>query len=229
MTDKKEDKKKDIPKKSADIEKKESDKNTESEIKVKNGDAKEDQGSEEEKIDDSKDPAEEMQEKLKAAQQEAKESYDRLLRATAEFENYKKRAAREMEDFRKYANEMLIKEFLSVVDNMERAISSSKDGDGANDSVKEGVEMTLKEVLKIFEKFNVSQVDCVEKPFDPNFHQAVMREETENYPENTIINEFQKGYILHDRLIRPAMVVVAAAKSKNDEKKEIKQDKTNSK
>lgn len=166
-----------------------------------------------------KDLIKEMEAKLKTAQEESKQTYDRLLRVSAEFENHKKRSAREMEEFRKFANESLIKEMLLVVDNLERAINSSSDAEQANSGLVQGVDITLKEILKIFEKFNVKPVESLKKRFDPSFHQAVMTEETDDYTEHTVINELQKGYMMHDRLLRPAMVVVSMPKVKsNDEK-----------
>lgn len=155
----------------------------------------------------------EMEAKLEAKTKEAEESYDRLLRVSAEFENYKKRASREMEEFRKYANQSLLKEMLSVVDNLELAINSSNEGENPDTSLIEGLNLTLNEILKVFEKFNVKPIEARGKTFDPAFHEAVMREETDDYPENTVISEFQKGYLIHDRLLRPAMVVVAVPKT----------------
>ena len=167
----------------------------------------------------------EIEDKLKVAQDESKATYDRLLRASAEFENHKKRSTREMDEFRKFANESLIKELLSVVDNLERAINSSSDARQANSGLVEGVEITLKELLKIFEKFKVKPVESLKKHFDPNFHQAVMTEETDDYAEHIVINELQKGYMMHDRLLRPAMVVVSTPKDKsNNENKDKKID-----
>jgi len=160
------------------------------------------------------DPLKEMEIKIKSLEDEAKETYDRFLRVSAEFENYKKRSAREMSEFKKFANESLIKELLLVVDNMERAISSSKDEGNSNNGLIEGIDMTLKELLKIFEEFGVKQVESLGKPFDPNFHQAVMQEETDKHPHNTVINELQKGYIINERLLRPATVVVSMSKEK---------------
>ena len=160
------------------------------------------------------DPLKEMETKIKALEEETKETYDRFLRLSAEFENYKKRSAREMSEFKKFANESLIKELLLVVDNMERAINSSKDEGNSNNSLIEGIDMTLKELLKIFEKFGVKQVESMGKPFDPNFHQAVMQQEADEHPHNTVINELQKGYIINERLLRPAMVVVSSSKEK---------------
>jgi len=165
--------------------------------------------------------AEETIEKLKSeleqVRKEAADEQDRLLRLSAEFENYKKRMNRQSDEFKKYANESLLKELLTVVDNLERAISSTN-GDRSVERegcVVEGVEMTLNEILKILEKFNVRPVEARGKPFDPTYHEAMMQEETDEYPENTVINELQRGYMIHDRLLRPAMVVVSKAKSKS--------------
>lgn len=154
----------------------------------------------------------EMETRLESVEQEAKEAHDRFLRVSAEFENYKKRSAREMDEFRKFANESLIREMLTVVDNLERALNSSNNDNQANSHIAEGVDMTLKEILKVFEKFNVKPIEALGKPFDPNFHQAAMREETNERPENTVLNELEKGYMIHDRLLRPAMVVVSMPK-----------------
>lgn len=156
------------------------------------------------------DPVKILEKELSKAKDAAAASHDRLLRATAEFDNYKKRSERELGDFRKFANESLIKELLPVMDNLERAIESSA-GEAAAASIVEGVDMTLKEIYKVLEKFNLKSLESEGKPFDPNFHQAVMQEETDEMPDNTVLKVMQKGYILHDRLIRPAMVVVAKA------------------
>lgn len=148
--------------------------------------------------------------KLAAAEQERKEIYDRLLRVSAEFENYRKRSARETENFKKFANESFVKELLPVADDMERAIASS-----GQDShpILDGVKIILEKLLKILDSFGVKALEsAVGKVFDPGFHEAAMLEESEEYPENTVIREFQKGYLLHDRLLRPATVVVSKAK-----------------
>lgn len=149
---------------------------------------------------------------LESAKQEAKDNYDRLLRISAEFENYKKRTAREVEGFKKFANESLIKELLPVADNLERAIESSVSEENTA-GITEGVQMTLKEIFKIFEKFAVSPIESVGKPFDPAFHEAVFQELSEEFPENTVLREFHKGYMIYDRLLRPAMVVVSKTKA----------------
>jgi molecular chaperone GrpE len=176
-----------------------------------------------EEADDAEagDSIKEMKARFEAKEEEAKETYDRLLRVSADFENYKKRSAREMEEFRKYANQSLLKEMLSVVDNLELAITSSSDGEKTDKALIEGLNLTLNEILRVFEKFNVTPIEAQGKTFDPAYHEAVMRDETDDYPENTVISEFQKGYLIHDRLLRPAMVVVAVpktttGKAKND-------------
>jgi molecular chaperone GrpE len=152
-----------------------------------------------------------LEERCQAAEEEARQNYDRLLRVSAEFDNYKKRTQRDMEDFRKYANEAILSELLTVIDNLERAIQSGKDSEGSINCLTEGVDLTMKELLKIFERFSVRQIDAVGRPFDPNFHQAVLQETSNEHPTNTVLQEFQKGYLLHDRLLRPAMVVVSKA------------------
>lgn len=159
------------------------------------------------------DSLKDLQAKFEAAEEKSKEHYERLLRISAEFENYKKRSAREMEDFKKFANESLIKEILPVVDNLERAIeSSANNGDSVSDSITQGVEMTLREILKIFEKFGVKPIAAMGEVFNPALHQAMMQEESEDHSENTVLREFQKGYTMNDRLLRPSMVVVSKSK-----------------
>lgn len=165
------------------------------------------------------DPLAELEAKLESAQQEAQEAHDRFLRVSADFENYKKRLTREMEDFRKYANESLIKLLLPVVDNLERALDSVIDNKPADDPIAAGVQLTLTEILKIFEKFHVKPIESLEKPFDPGFHQAVMQEEADNHPDLTVLKELQKGYLMHGKLIRPSMVVVSKKKESPENQK----------
>jgi molecular chaperone GrpE len=149
-----------------------------------------------------------IEKRLEESEAEAKMAHDRFLRVSAEFENYKKRAQREVDDFRKYANEAIFKELLTVVDNLERAVESSSDK-CENGQLLEGVDLTLKEILKVFEKFSVKPIEALEHEFDPAVHQAVLQEASEAHAENMVIREFQKGYTIHDRLLRPAMVVVS--------------------
>ncbi|MCK4390021.1 MAG: nucleotide exchange factor GrpE [Desulfobacterales bacterium] len=153
---------------------------------------------------------ESLEERLRAAEARAVENYDRLLRVTAEFENYKKRMEREMNDYRKFANESLMKDILPMVDNLERALEIPY-GNNENPfhDMRDGVQMTLTGLLNSLERFGVVPIESLDKPFDPNFHQAVTQEESEKHPENTVSQELQKGYMMRDRLLRPAMVVVS--------------------
>jgi molecular chaperone GrpE len=162
------------------------------------------------------DPMQDLEAQLEAKEQESKENYDRLLRVSAEFENYKKRTSRELEEFRKFANQSLIKELLSVVDNLELAMNSTNGHQTIDQSLLQGLEMTHNEILKVFEKFNVKPIEAKGQVFDPTFHEAVMQEETDEVEPNTVVNELQKGYLIHNRLLRPSMVVVARAKTNKD-------------
>jgi molecular chaperone GrpE len=168
------------------------------------------------------DPLKEMEEQVESLKKEAAENHDRFLRMAAEFENYKKRATREMNDFRKFANESFAKAMLPVVDSMDLAIESSSNDKHVSNSMVEGVNMTLKEILKVFEQFGVRRFESIGNTFDPNLHQAVMQEETDAFPENTVSKELQKGFMIHDRLLRPAMVVVSK-KPENQKKKDQKE------
>ena len=158
------------------------------------------------------DPVQALEKEAESAKQEAQENYDKYLRVFAEFDNYKKRSTREMNDFRKYANEALLRDMLTVVDNLERAIDSSNDNAEDTSSIVEGVRMTLGGILDLIEKHHVAPIESEGKPFDPQFHQAFQQEESEDHPSNTVLKEFQKGYLLHDRLLRPSMVVVSKKK-----------------
>jgi len=151
----------------------------------------------------------ELEEKLAEAQAQAKDYHDRMLRMAAELENVRKRASREMEDVRKYATENLIGQLLTVVDNLERAIASASPENQNDKCVVDGVALTLAEITKILEKHHVKPIEAMGEPFDPAFHQAMSQEERSDHPSNTVVQEFQKGYLMHDRLLRPAMVVVS--------------------
>lgn len=151
-----------------------------------------------------------LEDRLEAAQTEAKENYERLLRVTAEFENYKKRSQREMDDFRRFANERLIKEILPIVDNLERALSAEPaESTAAAEGLREGVKMTLDGLTDALKGFGVTPIESEGKRFDPNLHQAVSQEESEQFEDNTVSRELQKGYVLNERLLRPSMVVVS--------------------
>ena len=162
----------------------------------------------EEGTEDLSAPPQSLEEKLQAAERQAQENHERFLRVAAELDNFRKRKEREVSDLRKYANQMLLRELLGVVDNLERALAASLEN-SEPEGLREGVEMTLKELLKIFDQFKVTPIEAHEQPFDPNHHEAVMQEPNDAFPPNTVVKELQKGYMLRDRLLRPAMVVVS--------------------
>lgn len=160
---------------------------------------------------DSADSPTDLEEKLAAAEAEAIENRDRMLRMAAELDNYKKRAARELDDIKKYATENLLRQLLTVVDNLERAIASATSENENGQSLVDGVALTLAEIMKILEKHYVSPIQALGEAFDPAYHQAMCQEESADQPPNTVVQEFQKGYLIHERLLRPAMVVVSKA------------------
>ena len=150
------------------------------------------------------------------AQEELQIYQDKYMRLAAEFENYKKRAQRDQSDSIRYANESLLKNLLSTIDNLERAIQSGKDA-GTTGPLLEGIELTHKQILETVGKLGVRQVSSAGGVFDPNIHQAVAQVESDTAEPNTVVEEFQKGYFLHDRILRPAMVTVAKEKSEQTE------------
>lgn len=149
-----------------------------------------------------------MQQELEEARAESEAATDKLMRLAAEFDNYKKRNIKEQESIRKYAAQNLIKELLPILDNLERAIDSANESNEVN-SLIDGVKMILKQLYTVLEKEGVSVIKAVGETFDPNFHEAVVHVPSDEYPENVIVQEYQKGYILHDRIIRPSMVAVS--------------------
>ncbi|MEJ5359789.1 MAG: nucleotide exchange factor GrpE [Desulfobacterales bacterium] len=152
---------------------------------------------------------EELARRLETTEKEARENYDRLLRVSAEFENFKKRQAREMEDLRKFANRSLLREMLSVVDHMEMALQAAADR-SVDDPLKQGLALTLRELQRVLEKFEVKPIEAEGRPFNPEFHEAILQEETAAVPPNTVLRVMQRGYLLNDRLLRPALVVVSS-------------------
>jgi len=160
----------------------------------------------------------ELKERLSQAEAELekkngllKEADERYLRLYAEFDNYRKRARQEIEEIRARAAEGLLRALLPVVDNLERAVAA---GAGAGKDPKllaEGVELVLRQFLQELARAGVSPIEAAGKPFDPNLHEAVAYEESAELPEGTVIEEFQKGYYLNGKVLRPSMVKVAKA------------------
>jgi molecular chaperone GrpE len=140
--------------------------------------------------------------------EEIKQLKDRLLRNAAEMDNTRKRLERERAESVCYANESLIRDLLPIVDNLERAMEhAQKEADAR--SLVDGVAITLKSFQDTLARYGCGSFEALGKPFDPNYHEAVMQEESDEYPQSAVLRELQKGYTLHTRLLRPAMVVVS--------------------
>lgn len=137
---------------------------------------------------------------------------DKYLRLAAEFDNYKRRVQRDQQDTVRFANEKLCKDLLPTLDNLERALQSGRE-QGQVEGLLEGVDLTYKHFLDTLKKMGIQQVSSVGEEFDPAKHQAVGQVESTTVPENVVVDEYQKGYFLHDRILRPAMVTVAKAKT----------------
>jgi len=153
--------------------------------------------------------------KYRELEGELSEAQERVLRTAADAENFKKRLQREKEEQTRYANESFLRELLPVIDNLERALKHSEGGADQGDLV-EGLNMTLKGFLDTLTRFGCTQVEAAGKPFDPNFHEAVSQEESADHEPNTVLKELQKGYMLKERLLRPAMVLLSKRSSQQE-------------
>jgi molecular chaperone GrpE len=149
--------------------------------------------------------------KLAEAEELAAKNWDLYLRSQAELENYRKRAIRDRQDLLKFGNENILRELLPVIDNLDRAVQHARETEGENQGLIQGVEMTLGQFQRVLEKFQVTPFDALGEPFDPARHEAMGQYETADFPPNAVAQELQKGYLLHDRLLRPAMVMIAKA------------------
>jgi molecular chaperone GrpE len=154
-----------------------------------------------------------MQQELETARSENAAAADMMLRVAAEMDNYKKRAIKERETLTKYGSQGILQELLPILDNFQRAIESANESKDF-DSFLEGVEMIFKQMGDALERKSVSVINAVGEVFDPNIHEAVVQIASEEYPENIVAEELQKGYMLHDRVIRPAMVAVSKGAGK---------------
>src|SRR5215471_8160460 len=152
------------------------------------------------------------EDRLTALEAELAVQKDRLLRALAETENVRRRAQREREDASRYAVAGFAKDLLSAADNLRRALESLPEGEVRDErtrSLLDGVAATERELLSVFERHGIRRIDPQGEPFDHNFHQAIFEAERPDQPSGTVVEVLQPGYVLHDRLLRPAMVGVA--------------------
>jgi molecular chaperone GrpE len=163
--------------------------------------------------------ASDPEQELAEAKEEIAQLRDKMLRMAAENENFKKRMERERQLSLKYAGEVILREMLSVVDNLERAVSlGDADGITAEQNLQallEGVQLTLKSLLTTLEKFEVKPITGIGEPFDPQHQEALTMEQSDDIPANHVISEFEKGYYYKDRLLRPAKVIVSAGKTQS--------------
>jgi molecular chaperone GrpE len=165
----------------------------------------------EESIDDAvqgEGVASDLQKQLLEAKAQADDHYQKFLRTQADFDNFRRRARQEKEEFLKYASAKLVEQLLSVIDNFDRALSSSKETKDFDALVK-GLEMTSRQLDQILMAEGLQPMVTVGEPFNPELHQAIMQVESDEYGEGIVIEEVQKGYILKDKVLRPAMVKVS--------------------
>ena len=142
--------------------------------------------------------------------------YDQLLRLKAEFDNYRKRVEKEKEELIKFGKEELVVKLLDILDSLDLALTSTKDEKNEHKSIREGVELIHKQFREVLEKEGIRKLEVQGQKFDPNLHYAVEYQESDKHEDNEIIKEIRPGYLLYERVIRPAMVVVAKAKKQND-------------
>jgi molecular chaperone GrpE len=142
-------------------------------------------------------------------EQENRELKDRYIRTLADFENYRKRSEREKNDYFRYALAGTVKDLLPVLDNFDRALEHAEEGDDFH----KGVLLICKQLYDVLKRHGLRAIEDAGVPFDPNIHEAVVREESSDVPSHTVVAVLQKGYFLHDRLLRPALVKVAVGGS----------------
>jgi len=156
-------------------------------------------------------PSADPQQEIELLKKERDNLYDRLLRKQAEFENYKKRIDREKSEFVQFASADLMKELLNALDSFELALKNAAKQSGGQNMLR-GFELIYKQIEDTLARFGLKPIEAKGKKFDPHYHQAVSTEATDQVEENTVMDEMRKGYLLNGRLLRPAMVSVAAKK-----------------
>lgn len=141
--------------------------------------------------------------------------YDQLLRLKAEFDNYRKRIEKEKEELVEFGKQELVVKLLNILDSLDLALTSTKDEKNEDKSIREGVKLIHKQFKEILEKEGLKKLKVQGEKFNPNLHHAVEYQESDKHKDNEILKEIRPGYLLHDRVIRPAMVVVAKAKKQD--------------
>ena len=161
-------------------------------------------------------PLEQLEEQVRLKDEEILKQKDTFLREKAELDNFKKRLTKEKEDFAQFANERLLKELLQIEDNLERAMEAPN---ATLESLKEGVEMIQKQFKDFLKNQKVEVIEAFGKPFDPNLHEVLNQQESEEHEENTVIEEYSKGFTLNGRILRPAKVVISKIPAEKEEDK----------
>lgn len=156
----------------------------------------------------AEDEIERLRQEVDAKSTEAAQNYDRFLRERADLENLKRRAQRERADTLRFGSEQLVRDLIPVVDNLERAIDHAH-ASGEGVQLVEGVRLVLKGALDVLARNGVTRIEAIGQPFDPAFHEAIAQVEDDEVAANHVVQQFQPGYRLHDRLIRPAQVSVS--------------------
>jgi len=151
----------------------------------------------------------EIAKRLEEKEKEATANYDRYLRAAADLDNYKKRMAREHADLVKYGNEKLIKDLMPILDSLDRALKQTNDASAEVQAFSDGLKLIEAQFMACLQKHGVEKIEARGKDFDPNLHQAVMMIESEDFEDNKVIEEFETGYLLNGRLLKPAKVSVS--------------------
>lgn len=149
-----------------------------------------------------------LQDQLVAAQTEREENYQKYVRALADMDTYRRRVMKEREDDRRFAPLALVKDLLPNLDNLRRAVDAAKSASSIEELAK-GVDMVLKQVDETLAKHGASPITSIGQPFDPNRHEAVAQAPSADHPPMTVLQEFERGYVLHDRVIRPSKVLVS--------------------
>lgn len=155
--------------------------------------------------------SEELAQRLEEATKAAEQDRDRFVRAQAEIENVRRRAEKDLQNAHKFALERFAKELLPVLDSLELGLQAAGTEVPGTAALREGMELTLKQFVAVLERFEIRSVDPLGERFNPERHQAMAMEPSADTEPNTVLRVFQKGYLLHDRLLRPAMVVVSQA------------------
>lgn len=155
--------------------------------------------------------------RAEAAEKKSEEYLDLAKRTRADFENYQKRFARDLTEERRYAQRPLAADLLPALDNLERATAAAQQA-GETGPLIQGVQLALSQLLDILRRHGVTRIDALHKPFDPNLHEAVMQQPTADKPPMTVLQVLEQGYVLHDRVLRPARVIVSVAPPAQEKK-----------